>query len=139
MGIEWTQRLAVGVETIDSQHRELFSRVNQLLLAMERRQSNDEVRRVVAFLTDYVATHFGEEERIMRKARYPDAGEHERIHRAFVQELTALLAQLELKGSDPVLAIQLNNVVGRWLVDHVSVKDRALGTFLASQRPVARP
>ena len=50
MPIEWTQRLAFGVGSIDRQHRELFDRVNDLLAAMTSQQSSAEVQRMIGFL-----------------------------------------------------------------------------------------
>jgi len=141
MGIEWTPRLAVGVESIDSQHRELFDRVNRLLAAMESQQGEVEVKRLVAFLGDYVVSHFGAEERLMQQHGYPDFPAHQRIHAEFVKELGKLRGELEKQGPSAALAIQLNRRVCDWLLDHVGRTDRAVGAFLMKKAasPAPRP
>ncbi|MHB9035807.1 MAG: hemerythrin domain-containing protein, partial [Armatimonadota bacterium] len=58
MAVQWTPDLAVGVREIDDQHRELFKRVNDLLEAMSKGKGRDEIAKVVAFLGNYVVTHF---------------------------------------------------------------------------------
>jgi hemerythrin len=140
MAIEWTPRLAVGVEIIDSQHKELFKRVNDLVLAMKARRSEAEVRRILSFLGDYVLTHFEAEERLMRHHGYPDFAKHKEIHDAFVKDLGALKANLEKNGPSAAAAVQLDGRVCEWLLDHVGVNDRAFGNFLAkSAKKEARP
>ena len=34
--MEWTNNLSVGVSTIDSQHQELFKRINNLVIAIKQ-------------------------------------------------------------------------------------------------------
>jgi hemerythrin len=131
MGIEWSQKLTVGVEAIDAQHRELIKQVNQLVAALESRQGGAEVARIVQFLGDYIVRHFGDEERLMARTAYPDAAAHKKQHEAFVADFVELKAELAKHGASPALATQLNHKVGGWLIDHVGRTDRALGAFLA--------
>jgi hemerythrin len=133
MGIEWTQRLAVGVEAIDAQHRELFQQVNQLVSALESRHGEAEVARIVQFLGDYVVRHFGDEERLMARTAYPDAAAHKKLHEAFIADFVKFKADLAKNGASPALATQLNHKVGGWLIDHIGRTDRALGAFLAGK------
>lgn len=71
MAILWTPDLATKVDEIDSQHRELFKRINDLLDACNQGRGKEEVQKVIRFLEEYVATHFGEEEKYMEKYNYP--------------------------------------------------------------------
>ncbi|HET9595344.1 MAG TPA: hemerythrin family protein [Anaeromyxobacteraceae bacterium] len=139
MAIEWSQKLAVGVEAIDAQHRELFKQVNQLIAAMEARHGEAEVTRIVQFLGDYVIRHFGDEERLMARTGYPDAAAHEKLHEAFVADFVKLKAELARTGASPALATQLNQKVGGWLIDHIGRTDRALGAFLAGKAAATAP
>ena len=139
MGIEWTQKLAVGVEAIDAQHRELFQHVNRLVSALEACKGEAEVAGLVQFLGDYVVRHFSDEERLMTRAGYPDAPAHKKLHEAFVAEFVKLKADLTKHGASPALATQLNHKVGGWLIDHVGRTDRALGVFLAGKAASAGP
>jgi hemerythrin len=130
MGMSWTPKLAVGVQSIDTQHQELFTRVNALLDALASQKGEGEVRKVVAFLGDYVVSHFAGEERLMQQHGYPDYPAHKKIHDAFVAEFVKLKADLEKQGASASLAVQLNRKLGDWLLDHIGRTDRALGAFL---------
>jgi hemerythrin len=130
MGMAWSPKLAVGVQSIDLQHQELFARVNALLDALASRKGEAEVRKVVAFLGDYVVSHFAGEERLMQQHAYPDLAAHKKLHDAFVADFVALKADLEKQGPSASLAVQLNRKLGDWLLDHIGQTDRALGAFL---------
>jgi hemerythrin len=54
--LEWTSALAVGIEEIDSQHRELFLRVARVRDAAFAGDAS-EIERTLAFLHRYVAFH----------------------------------------------------------------------------------
>ena len=71
--MQWTNDLSAGVEQIDSQHKELIARINTLLDAMKQGRGRTEVGQTVSFLSDYVATHFGEEEKYMTSFCYPSS------------------------------------------------------------------
>ena len=49
MLVKWTPEYAVGVEEIDRQHQELFSRINDLLEACQRGEGKQEVGKVLSF------------------------------------------------------------------------------------------
>jgi hemerythrin len=131
MAIEWSPRLAVGVERIDSQHRELFDRVNRLLAAMESQRGEPEIRRMLSFLGGYVVSHFGTEEQLMQQHRYPDFPAHQRLHAEFVKDFVRLRERFDKQGPSAPLAIELNRRVCDWLIDHVGRTDRTLGAFLS--------
>ncbi len=132
--MEWSDRLSIGVASIDMQHQELVLRVNKLLSAMQASQGTAEVSRLVAFLGDYVVSHFGNEERLMEKQAYPKRAEHQTIHAAFMKELGQLRGDLERGGASPALAVALNRKLGDWLVNHIMGVDKALGAFLAARK-----
>lgn len=138
MPIQWTQQLSVGVEQIDEEHRELFDRVNRLLEAMAKAKARDELAPLVAFLSDYVSTHFGGEQRLMQQYRYPDTAEHLAQHAYFVGEFKALAAELDKGGPTALVTIKLNRLLCDWLRDHVGTTDRKVGEFLRSAGMTAR-
>jgi hemerythrin len=133
MALMWTDALAVGVPEIDEQHRELFRRVDRLLEAGLGTDAG-EVSRMLAFLDEYVATHFEWEERFMREARYPGYAAHQAEHAQFVEQLRTLDREQADRGMTPDLAGRLNHMVGDWLRSHVGVTDKAVGRFIGRAR-----
>lgn len=133
--LKWTDDLSVGVKDIDDQHKELFSRVNNLLSAMSQGKGKDEVAKVLAFLRDYVVTHFGAEERIMRERNYPGVEAHRQEHTSYTQKLSDVLKHFEKAGTSSLLAIESQRLLTDWWFSHIGRTDKALGAFLTSGTP----
>jgi hemerythrin len=119
---EWTERWAVGVDTIDAQHRELFAAINSLLREEEKPAAQD--------LEDYVNNHFGLEEIYMRRLSYPEYLSHKGAHVAFISDFYDLRDEYDDQGATPELADKLGRYMGDWLVNHIGRVDKALGAFL---------
>lgn len=133
MQLQWTRDLSVGVEEIDSQHRELFRKINELDGAIKHGRAKDEIIRLVEFLNDYVGRHFGTEERYMSDHGYRDYQYHRKKHEWFVEEFSCIKGKLE-KGVPLVEIIGLsNNLLITWFSNHIRTTDKALGVFLASK------
>ncbi len=76
MSIEWNDNLTSGSPEIDTQHKELFHRINRLLAALETGGvDRQEISNVIQYLSDYVVYHFGNEEKYMARSPIP-AGPH---------------------------------------------------------------
>jgi hypothetical protein len=57
--MEWTETLATGISTIDSQHKELFKRINDLVLAIKEHRCSSEIDGTIKFLDDYAINFRG--------------------------------------------------------------------------------
>jgi hemerythrin len=130
--LEWRPDLSVVVEFIDQQHQELFKRFNDLVDAGTRGESQREVAKVIAFLESYALTHFWDEELLMEATHYPGLLTHKAEHTAFMCDVQALRQRLEIKGSTPVLAAQVQARVANWLIAHIGGSDKKLGHFIAA-------
>ncbi|MEW6721615.1 MAG: bacteriohemerythrin [Thermodesulfobacteriota bacterium] len=126
---DWTEDLSVGVETIDSQHREIFRVFNTLLRGAEA-ASPSEAPWVLGFLEDYVVNHFGLEELYMRRYSYPGYLQHKNEHVSFIEKFYDLRDEFDATGSNPENADRLGRFLGAWLVNHIGRSDRALGEFI---------
>jgi len=129
MAIKWSQDLSVGVNEIDSQHKELFETVNNLIEAMAKAKGKEEIGKVISFLEKYVVTHFGTEERYMAKFNYPDYASHKEMHSQFVKDFISLKKELEA-GASTISIIHIQRRVVDWLINHIGKVDKVLGGFL---------
>lgn len=133
--MEWTEKLSVGVDLIDSQHKELFSKINELVSAIKQQTCKYKISDVIQFLEEYIVFHFGEEEKYMRENGYPGYPRHREHHKTFMenfQELKRELRKLEggkRRGSYE-LSVMTNQVVVDWILDHIAEVDRKFGEFL---------
>lgn len=130
MPLQWTPDLAVGIEEIDDQHRELFRRAARLLEGLHQGQP-EEIGALIDFLHEYAVTHFGAEEDHMRAAHFPGYLRHKAEHDRFISDLLALAGEHDRKGAGAFMALKVNHWLVQWLKDHVSGTDAELGKFLA--------
>lgn len=130
MGIEWRDSLAIGIEQIDSQHRQLLSHFDLLLRACETGQGIDELKRLLGFLDGYVVHHFSDEEALQRQNGYPGYEAHKREHDAFIARLNALKQEIGRDGVALHHVVETNSLLLKWLIHHISTVDVQLGRFL---------
>jgi hemerythrin len=134
MSISWNNNLLTGVDMIDKQHKELFSRFDSLLEACNQGKGKDEVMRLLQFLDDYIKEHFAAEEQLQIKHNYPQYGEHKAQHVTFVADVERLKKQFLEEGATLPLVIQTNQALVTWLIKHISNVDLALAKYLKSQQ-----
>jgi hemerythrin len=134
MHIDWRDDLLTGVDEIDRQHKELFSRFNLLLDACNQGKGREEVDRMLQFLADYVQTHFRAEEEIQLASGYPELLTHREAHRGFVRQLDGLLEEFRSEGASLPLVIKTNQTLVFWLIDHITKMDKELAVFLQKRR-----
>lgn len=135
--MEWTEKLATGIATIDSQHKELFRRINNLVVAIKQQRCRSEIDGMITFLDDYARVHFSEEERHMREAGYGGLAEQERSHREYLAALAELKEQASLpriQGGSYDLSATTNQVVVDWIVAHIMRLDMKFGEFLRREK-----
>ncbi|MSN24914.1 MAG: bacteriohemerythrin [Geobacter sp.] len=135
MGIQWRDSLAIGVKSIDDQHKELLARFDKLLNACESGKGIEELKRLLLFLEDYVQTHFNDEEALQKLHRYPGYAEHREQHVYFVSKIKDLRAETDKDGFSLHNVIETNNLLLKWLLNHISKVDTKLGAFINSGTP----
>jgi hemerythrin len=142
MAMAWTAALAVGVEEIDQQHRELFYRLNTLLVSMQEGRGRSEIERTLEFLGEYVRVHFSAEEKLMLKHGYPAqaAQAHRKEHADFIRDFGELQKEFQAEGATSALVFKVQRGVCDWLLGHIGGTDLELAKFVKTQqRGLARP
>jgi hemerythrin len=130
VAVLWSPEFSVGVSAIDEQHQELFKRIDSLLEACNRGQGRQMVGEVIAFLEDYVKTHFATEEKQMIKYAYSEYLTHRTEHKQFIENFSQLKKKFEETGPGIQLVVLTNKIVVDWLKNHIMTTDTKLGTFL---------
>lgn len=132
--LEWNANLAVGVPSIDSQHKELIRKLADLAQAMRGGDTEAEVHRLIPFLARYVVDHFATEERLMARYAYPGAASHKLQHQLFIRDLQAFGQQLDRGPFSAALVLGLHRKASDWLVNHIAKTDKLLGAFLKTKQ-----
>ena len=130
MGMKWEEKWSVGVDKIDTQHQELFNRIDQLVTAMKTGKGKDEVIGTLDFLEEYVIKHFNDEEELQKKNNYPKYEIQHREHEEFKDSLRELRRVFETTGISALFVINVQQKISNWWRKHILELDRDLGNFL---------
>lgn len=135
--MQWTEDLAVGIDAIDTQHKELFRRINNLVLAIKDHRCKTEIDGTIDFLEEYAKTHFSQEEAYMRESRYENLRDHQSHHATYLQnlaELKRMAAEPRVHGVSYELSVTANQIVVDWIVDHIMKIDRQFGAYMKNRK-----
>lgn len=129
MKYELTDDLLTGNALIDSEHRELFAAVNNLMDACAQGMGRDQIQKTVQFLGDYVAKHFRDEEGLQTKSNYPGYPAHKQFHDGYRRKLAETTQVLTREGPSVKALGDLNGVVAI-LVSHIRTEDKRLARHI---------
>lgn len=135
--MKWTEDLSVGIEKIDRQHQELFSRISRLVEAIKQHRCKEEIDNTIKFLDDYAREHFAEEEKYMEESSYEGLAAHKSHHARYLENIAELKKEAALpriKGSSYDLSVTANQIVVDWIVDHILKLDKRFGAFIKAGR-----
>lgn len=128
---EWDDTVALGIKTIDDQHKALFGWINSLNDAIKSGDGTEAVGEVIWKLVTYVTEHFSEEERLMLAYHYPGLVSHRQEHDRFVTRLR------EIQDSYTCGHEMGENVLDflvDWLVCHIKGTDQSYSRFIHLQK-----
>ncbi|MBF0310732.1 MAG: bacteriohemerythrin [Magnetococcales bacterium] len=125
----------VGVEKFNREHRKLLDRMQRFStlmthLARHRPTSRDwlKIDELVHFFTDFTRDHFAGEEQMMQQYGYPQAEVH-RLQHQRLRDRLAILSKSLVKERDIATAIDLQQFLYEWLLNHIQKSDVAYGAF----------
>lgn len=127
--IEWEPKFETGHHVIDTDHQHLFDVVNELVVSTNSGFDPWNARKALNKARSYASYHFNHEEKIMRRAKYPDIERHTALHSQYIMTISEMLFQYNNEVLDQS---NLTRYLVGWISDHILVHDRELGEFLKS-------
>lgn len=122
---ELTNDLLTGNNLIDTEHRQLFAAINELMEACSQGTGRDKIMSTAQFLTNYVNKHFGDEEQLQVSSKYPNYPAHKQFHDGYKRQLSEATQELIKEGPTVKALGDLNRIVGV-LVSHIRTEDKKL-------------
>ena len=127
----WTDKLLIGVDAMDTEHQILVGKINYLIKIMEeqyRHPNKETLYGAFIELAQYVTEHFAHEEEFMRSVGYLQLSSHQRIHENLLNQVGVYGDQIK-NGTldDKKLIAFLRN----WLISHIMGVDRQYAAFSA--------
>lgn len=125
---EWRDDYNIGVESIDREHKQLFTIINKLYeLEKEGRNSKRTCKEGLTFFKAHATTHFENEEKYMESIHYERLEQHRKIHQGFRDDtLPALEKELERSNYSEKAVEHFLGVCIGWLVSHTLTEDVAI-------------
>lgn len=127
MILAWKESYTIGNPTIDSQHKALFSIINDFDNCFDR----EAIKSTILELYRYTREHFASEEALMKKVNYPGLNEHRALHDQLIEELNVIVE----KKLDTVSNLtRMQEFLYKWLVDHILTRDMDLAHILEEKQ-----
>lgn len=133
MRYELTSELLTGNALIDSEHRQLFDAVNNLMDSCEKGKGRDSIVKVADFLLSYVNKHFNDEERLQVSSKYPGYQPHKTFHENYKKNLAVVVMDIEKNGATIASLGNLNRVIAV-LVSHIRSEDKKLAAHVKNAK-----
>ncbi|RPI42035.1 MAG: cation-binding hemerythrin HHE [Betaproteobacteria bacterium] len=121
--LDWSEKLALGVQRMDATHREFVERLNELHVAPDE----DYLRLLDAFI-DHTVAHFEQEERWMKALDFPPIHCHTGEH-AGVLNIMRDVRRMVAEGK-PEVGRVLTRELAPWFENHAAGMDAMLAFFL---------
>lgn len=121
--IEWSDKLSVGIQEIDEQHKVLVDLLNQLHQAILHHHGAETTGQIMNELCEYTKIHFAVEESILRILDYPDYAEHKDHHEQLLAQVQVLRRKMETE--DHSISFELLHFLKKWLTIHILEEDNA--------------
>lgn len=122
----WNDKMSVGVELLDNDHKRLVDMINQLFDGIQAGQGKDAVGKILDGLVKYTVEHFKHEEDFFDQTGYPGTAEHKAIH----ADLTKQVVDIQQKynsGATAALSLEVMNFLKNWLINHIQGLDKKYG------------
>jgi hemerythrin-like metal-binding protein len=125
--IAWNEAaMATGVASVDAQHQTLIERINDLHAACLNGTAKEELLDMLTFLGQYATSHFKHEEGVMDQHQCPVRGKNKAAHAQFLSDYGSLVELVKRDGASTTVVIQLKEMLGNWLNNHICKVDANL-------------
>ncbi len=132
MTYTWSKDLETGNRMIDQQHKQLVQCINELMDACSQGRGRDKIIETMQFLQNYTEKHFGDEETLQQRYKYPDYVNHKKYHETFKKTVADILTELKTKGPSVALVAKVNTSIGSWFINHIKREDTKVAKHILS-------
>jgi hemerythrin len=140
----WEEKISVGINEMDNQHKILISIINNMESIFEEKKIDFdiEIQKEIVKLKKYTVVHFSEEESLMEKNSYEDLDIHKEAHDNFIKlvneqqcRINSLIEQKNNLKEQEILVERYNQEIyvrvekiitflQKWLISHIMKVDK---------------
>ena len=122
--LEWKSEYEVGDASVDHEHREMIALINDVYTAIGEGSDPEVVESGLAEIYATIAAHFALEERLMRRAKYPEYEAHKDDHEDLLDQIRDLMD--DFTNDSQSGAKRLQEALANWFSSHFSSFDARL-------------
>ena len=113
--LAWRPEYSVGIESVDSEHREMIELINDVYANLGESPDAEEVEDCLERIYTAISLHFALEERIMRENSYFEYEEHKEDHEDLLDEIRDLMDEFvaDTEAGARLLEKRLSDWFGR--------------------------
>jgi hemerythrin len=121
----WKNIYTIGVEEIDSEHKELFGIVQEMFLDIQIDIRHEKIKEVLTNLYVHLNIHFKHEEDYMKKINYPYLEKHKKSHKYIMENLNDFVKNLSNLDKN-LFEKELVKIIDITFVYHVIKEDKKI-------------
>ncbi|MDA3733948.1 hemerythrin family protein [Niameybacter massiliensis] len=121
----WDNRISVGINEIDEQHKELFRigrDLEQLILTRTGQISEQEVLKYLCEVREYITYHFHTEEAVIEQINKEALKEHKALHDDLIEKINKINC-IKLVEDQQEGIKYLNIILQEWVLNHILIED----------------
>lgn len=127
----WSDKISVGVESFDEEHKQLINFINRLNNALQIKSAQKTMEEILVGLVNYTKIHFKHEEDAMLKYGYPEYEKHKKEHDNLTSKVTEFHERLRSGKSS--FSLELMDFLSNWLINHIQKTDMSYKKFFADK------
>lgn len=131
MYIHWDDKLRIGNDLIDDEHRLMVMLCKKLDCAIRENVPKNQLVRTVLEMKKFAEFHFVSEENLMLESGYPGYAMHEKIHSQLLLQLDVVAGRINQGTADPQETLEF---IWNWLGTHIENEDMKIGVYLDEHR-----
>ncbi len=129
--LTWNEKLSVGVEEIDNQHKHMMHLINDIDETVKSGGAYLQLAPSIGELVSYARMHFGNEEKLLKLNQCPDFEAHRHNHIMLLKELTDLQKKAESASMDQFK--ELMSILKLWFPGHILGVDKKHADYLLNK------
>jgi methyl-accepting chemotaxis protein len=119
--LEWTDDLALDIDEMDEQHKQVIALINQLQDSVSQGKNKKEIKENLRSFIDFASYHFGNEEQYFDQFGFNDSESHGVEHQKFLKEVKQL--QSDYSGGKENIPIETLASLKNRLLTHFEESD----------------
>lgn len=128
--LKWTKDFEIGVEQIDTEHRDIIEYYDKLYSMMRVGQGHEYYHELLDFLKTYVNTHFEHEEQLLININFDQYESHKELHDRFRARVDDILANHKGEAITSNELISISLFIKDWLLHHILLEDKKIKDFI---------